>query len=128
MTRALMTWDRPHHLSDAEAQDWVRTAVRRLATIPNVRSVTLSRSAVSRRYRPSHDWICELHLSDDASADALLADPVCAEWLRDLRALGMRPGVAVLEATETVTPNPDDPPGTVSRRMARERAHATTPG
>src|SRR4051794_28737035 len=98
-----MTWDRPHHLSDAEARDWVRSAVRRLATIPGVQSVMLSRSGVSLRYRPPHDWICELHLSDDASGDALLADPVCAEWLRDLRALGMRPEVAVLEATEAVT-------------------------
>ena len=28
--------------------------------------------------------------------------PVCAEWLLDLRALGMHPAIAILERTETV--------------------------
>ncbi len=121
VSRVLMTWDRPHHLSDAAGQQWVRTEVRRLAAIPGVESVSLSRSAGSRRYRPAHDWICELQLSDGTSGDLLLADSVCAEWLRDLRALGMRPELAVLEATQEVTADPD-------ARQRREHSLAAAPG
>ena len=42
------------------------------------------------------DWVCELHLLDGADAGDCLKHPACAEWLGDLRLLGMRPMVAVL--------------------------------
>jgi hypothetical protein len=76
-----MSWDRPHHLSDAEG-----------------------RSARTRRHRAPRDWFCEFELDDATAGSVILDDPVCAGWLLDLRALGMRPEVAVLEATEPVTP------------------------
>lgn len=120
-----MTWNRPYHLSDAEAQQWVRTEVHRLATIPDVQSVSLSQPANTRRHRPPHDWICELELHNGASGDALLEHPVCAEWLGDLRTLGMRPNVAILETTEAVTAEAADRPEIVTGGSPQRRAPTT---
>jgi hypothetical protein len=46
--------------------------------------------------------VCELQLSSGADAGACVEHPACSEWLRDLRLLGMRPRVAVLDAAEAI--------------------------
>ena len=102
VTRVLMAWNRPHHLSGAEAESWTLTEVRRLRTIPVVERISLTPVAATHHGRP-WDWVCELHLLDGADAGDCLKHPACAEWLGDLHLLGMRPKVAVLEATEAVS-------------------------
>jgi hypothetical protein len=99
-----MTWSRPHHLSNAEAQDWIRAEVSRLAEVGDIASASLARVTSTRDHARPCDWVCELQPRHGTPAAALLDDPVCAEWIRDLRLLGMKPTVAVLETTETVHP------------------------
>ena len=83
----------------------MRTEVRRLAAIPDVESVS---SQPGRQppcaTEPPHEWICELELP-------VAAPPATRCWntrsatsggLRELRILGMRPEVAILDATEAV--------------------------
>jgi hypothetical protein len=127
VARVLMTWIRPYHLSDAEAQAWVRTEVRRLAAIPDVKSVSLTQPGTTARHRRPWDWVCELDLRDGAVGVALVEHSVCAEWLLDLRLLGMHPVVAILEATETVMADAARQSETVSDREPRERAQAAAP-
>ncbi len=89
-----MTWNRPHHLSDAEAAAWTQTEVERLAVLPGVDAIVLTRVTPTRPYARLADWVCELHVRTDP--DACVAHPLCKEWLLDLRLLGMRPAVAIL--------------------------------
>ena len=103
VARVLMTSNRPHHLSDPDAATWLLSEARRLQELPGVECVTLTRVSATERHGRPWDWVCELHLRDGADARACVDDPAFAEWLRDLRLLGMRPKVAVLEATEAVS-------------------------
>ncbi len=97
-----MTWDHPHHLSVSEVEAWLVSEARRLPALPGVQRVTLTRVSATERHGRPWDWVCELHLRDGAGARECVDDVAFAEWLRDLRLLGMRPKVAVLEATEVV--------------------------
>lgn len=94
--RIVLTWDRPLHLSREEAERWLHEELRVLLTVPEIRRVVLARldSALPDLPQP-YAWLCELHLVEDADVAACLARRPCAEWLRDLRLLGMRPAVAV---------------------------------
>lgn len=96
MPRIVLTWDRPLHLAGEEADRWLREELRTLLAIPEVRRVVLARldSPLPGHPRPC-EWLCELHVADDADIAACLGRRACAEWLRDLRLLGMRPAVAV---------------------------------
>ena len=123
VARVLMTWNRPYHLADAEAEAWVRAEVRRLAALPDVESVSLTQPTATPRHRSPWNWVCELDLRAGAVGAALLEHPVCAEWLLDLRSLGMHPAVALLEATETVSTEAPSSEA-VSHRKPRERAQA----
>jgi hypothetical protein len=73
-----------------------------LRALPGVESIVLTRVRASSRYPRPWAWLCELHLTDDADAHACTEHPVCTEWLMDLRLLGIRPTLAVLEAGERV--------------------------
>jgi hypothetical protein len=96
-----MMWNRPQHLSDAEAEQWVRGHVKQLAALAEVETVSLTQAACPRRCGRRWDWVCELQLSADAIGCTLVDGPDCTEWLRELRLLGMHPSVAVLESTES---------------------------
>ena len=93
----VITGDQPQHLSAAEAHAWLRSELAGLRSLPGVESVVLTRVA-----RGPWAWICELHLSDGAQARATAEHPVCVEWLLDLRLLGMRPALALLDTGERV--------------------------
>jgi hypothetical protein len=102
MARVLMTWNRPYHLSVAEGEAWARTEVERLSALPGVEAVTLTRAGAAGFHARPGDWICELHLRPDADGAACVGHPACAEWLLDLRLLGMRPAVAILDGTQVI--------------------------
>jgi hypothetical protein len=102
MARVLMTWNRPHHLSDSQAAAWTLSEARRLRELPGVERVTLTHVAATERHARPWDWVCELHLREDADAGACVNDAAFGEWVRDLQLLGMRPKVAILEAAEAV--------------------------
>jgi hypothetical protein len=96
VSRIVLTWDRPLHLSSEEADRWLREQLRTLLALPEVRRIELARldSPLPGHPQPCA-WLCELHLSEDADVADCLGHSACAEWLRDLRLLGMRPAVGV---------------------------------
>src|SRR3954447_7587890 len=102
VTRVLITGSQPQHLSAGPAHAWLRSQLAGLRLLPGVESVVLSRVESSPRHSRPWSWLCELHVADGADAAVCAEHPVCTEWLMDLRLLGMRPALAVLDAGERV--------------------------
>jgi hypothetical protein len=104
MARLVILWTRPYHLSAEEADAWTCRETARLLEFDGVARAELSRlqSAPVGHPRP-WDWMLELHLHDGVDGHACVDEPVCAEWLGDLRLLGMRPAVVLVEGTKTLT-------------------------
>jgi hypothetical protein len=91
--RLLVMWSRPHHLTPEEAERWARAEVRVLLADSGIRSASLTRLAsASVRHGGDRDWLLEL---DVAAPDCLERGPG-AEWLGDLRLLGMKPVVMLV--------------------------------
>ena len=103
VSRVVITGSQPQHLSAAEAHTWLRSELANLRALPGVESVVLTRSQRSARHPMPWAWLCELHLSDGADPHACAEHRVCADWIMDLRLLGMRPEIAILAAGERVT-------------------------
>ncbi|MDQ3879612.1 MAG: hypothetical protein M3295_00800 [Chloroflexota bacterium] len=101
MARVLVVCRRPQHLSASEADAWVRDEIARLPLPEGIERLELTRlcPAGSGHVAPG-DWLCELYLRDGVDADGCVDHPVCAQWLCDLRLLGMRPTVAVTRSAE----------------------------
>jgi hypothetical protein len=104
MARLVILWTRPHHLSAEEADTWTCRETARLLDFELVARAELTQlqSASMRHPRP-WDWMLELHLHDGVDGRACVDAPACAEWLSDLRLLGMRPAVVLVEGTRTLT-------------------------
>ncbi len=97
--RLLVLWSRPHHLGAEEAERWVRAEVRALLAGDAVRSVELTRlEGASPRHGCDWHWLLEVEVTGSVR-DCVESGP-CAEWLDDLRLLGMRPAVVV--ATDAI--------------------------
>jgi hypothetical protein len=94
VARLLIFWTQPPHLSPAETDDWVHGELRKITGLAGVARAELTRLRPgSERFGAPHDWMLELHLTPDAApADCVEAQPY-AEWLGDLRLLGMAPAV-----------------------------------
>jgi hypothetical protein len=108
MTRLIIFWSRPLHLSDHEAETWAREEVGRLLAIEGVRCGELTRLRdASSEYGRDRDWMLELRLTAGTDAQQCVDHGACSEWLGDLRLLGMRPSVLLAEE------------GTVLRREVR---------
>jgi hypothetical protein len=92
--RLLVLWTRPHHLTAEEAGRWAHAEVRRLLLVEGVSSARLTRlESASPRLAREWDWLLELEIAAPV-ADSVDHGP-CAEWLADLRLLGMRPAVVL---------------------------------
>jgi hypothetical protein len=97
--RLLVVWTRPNHLTAEEADSWVRRELRAVVAEEAVRSAKLSRlEQASPRHGGDWRWLLELEISGSVR-DCVERGP-CAEWLGDLRLLGMKVEVAV--AADTV--------------------------
>jgi hypothetical protein len=100
VARLMILWTRPSHLTAEEAERWARDEVRALLEADAVRRAELTRlESASARHGCDWDWLVELEIGLPAR-DTVDRGP-CAEWLGDLRLLGMRP--AVLLAAEGIT-------------------------
>ena len=119
MSRVLMTWNRPRHISDAQAREWITSEVECLADALEIESIALTRVSATPGRPGSWDWVCELELPNDADALTLLRHPALTGWLHELRILGMRPSMALLEVTQAILPSPRrQPPERGSRAQA----------
>jgi hypothetical protein len=66
-----------------------------------VRSAALNRLAnASRRWPLEWGWLIELEFEDEQAAREAVADAPCAMLLGDLRLLGMRPTVALVDRAQ----------------------------
>ena len=93
-------WDLPSDSTGVEAEEWALGEARRLLALPEVARVELTRvRRADVRHGRLCDWMCELHLHDGADGGACAGRQACAEWLRDLRLLGMRPTVGLADGS-----------------------------
>jgi hypothetical protein len=103
VARLIVLVQRPYHLSEEEAERWLRSQAEELARSAEVRRVDVTRLAsVSLRFGREWDWLLELYLERGEDAQRAVREPACAGLLADLRVLGMKPSVAVVERTVTV--------------------------
>jgi hypothetical protein len=94
--RLLVLWSHPPRLSAEEAERWTRAEVRALLSGGAVRSAELTRlESASPRHGSDWRWMLELEVAGPVR-DCVESGP-CAEWLGDLRLLGMRPAVVVAD-------------------------------
>ena len=93
--RLLIVWSRPYHLTAEEATGWVRGAVGALLEADATRSGE-QRRLESASPRHGCDWHWLLDLDVAAPASEFVDKGAGAEWLGDLRLLGMRPQVMVV--------------------------------
>jgi hypothetical protein len=99
VARLMVLWTRPSHLTAEEAERWARDEVRALLEADTVRAATLTRlESASGRHGCDWDWLLELEIA--LPARDTVDRGSFANWLGDLRLLGMRP--AVLLAAERV--------------------------
>jgi hypothetical protein len=96
--RLLIFWTQPPHMSAAEADAWVRGELRKITGVAGVGRAQLTRlRSGSERFEAPHDWMLELHLTSGTVPSECVEAQPCAEWLGDLRLLGMRPAVVVAD-------------------------------
>ena len=101
MARLLVLVSPPRHLALAEAEDWLRAELAPLASGATVRSAALSTLAsASRRWTQEWGWLIEFEFEDAQAAREAMADEACAILLGDLRLLGMRPTVALVDGAQ----------------------------
>jgi hypothetical protein len=98
MPRLVILWTRPAHLSRVEADAWARAEVPGLAAAAGLDGtrVTEVRPAALEHPAAWH-WMLELDLPDDDAAGRSLQRGPIADWVRDLRLLGMRPTVLLVD-------------------------------
>ena len=98
----LLTVRRPHHLKPEESLEWLRGEIDDLLSIAGVESMTLAKlGSAGGRWQGDYDWLIELELEDDADPARVVRHEHCASLLGDLRLLGMRPSVVVLQEAWT---------------------------
>jgi hypothetical protein len=103
VARVLIFWTHPPHLSVAEADAWARGELRKVTDLEAVDRADLTRLRTAcERFGCPHDWMLELHLTPDADPSDCVNSRVCAEWLGDMRLLGMRPAVVALDSSRPV--------------------------
>jgi hypothetical protein len=93
----VILWTRPAHLSRVEADAWARAEVPALAAAAGLDGtrITEVRPAADEHPAAWH-WMLELEVSDEAEADRCLRRGPLADWVRDLRLLGMAPTVLLV--------------------------------
>jgi hypothetical protein len=104
MARLVVLWTRPYHLSAEEVGAWTRREATQLLALPGVTRAELTRlEGPPPGHDSDWDWMLELHLREGVDRHACAEDPVFEEWLLDLRLLGMRPTVVVVDNSTVLT-------------------------
>lgn len=91
---------RPYHLSDDEADRWMRDQAAPLASAAAVESVHISRLlAPAARGGGDWDWLIEFHCRGAEDASRAAREEPLRDMVADLRLLGMRPSLVLAEGT-----------------------------
>jgi hypothetical protein len=103
VARLVVLLQRPAHLDPEESEAWLRGRTAALAGAGGLRRATLSplRDA-SGRWPSGWDWLIELEYADADEARRAMRGEPCAVLLGDLRLLGLRPALALADASVAV--------------------------
>ena len=108
VARLLIFWTHPRHLSAAEADAWACGELRKVTGLAAVERAELTRLRIaSERLGCPHDWMLELHLAPGTQPSECVEQRPCAEWLADLRLLGMQPAVVAVDGSRPVQESRD---------------------
>jgi hypothetical protein len=104
ITRLLLFISRPYHLSDQEADRWMRSQAAGLEKGEQVTRVEVSR-LLSPAARPGAewDWLIELHCDGVEGAGRAAREAALRDLVADLRMLGMRPRLVLAEGTRPLS-------------------------
>lgn len=104
--RLLVLWSRPRHVTSEEAERWARAEIRALLRADEVRSAQLTRvESASARHGAEWSWLLELEVAGPVTE--FVKRRPCADWLGDMRLLGMQPRVMVAAGSVDLDPRPD---------------------
>jgi hypothetical protein len=107
VSRMILLCSRPRHLSSGDVTDALARALPGLAGGPHVAAVRMTPvRGASLRWSPMFDWLIEAELADGADPTVIVDSSAWRDALADLRLLGMRPSVAVADATLTTRVKP----------------------
>jgi hypothetical protein len=100
IARLMLFVRRPYHLSQDEADRWMRAEAVPLSKAASVTSVEISELR-SPGAPSSNDWDWLIEMSFEATDDAVRAarEEACRDLVADLRLLGMRPSLALVDGT-----------------------------
>ena len=106
MPRLLVLWSRPRHVSSEEAERWAQTEIRALLRADDVQSAQLTRlEGASVRHGADWSWLLELEVA--GPVHQFVKRGPCADWLGDMRLLGMQPRVMVAADSVDLDPRRD---------------------
>jgi hypothetical protein len=96
--RIVVLWTRPDHLTRQEADAWVQAGTAVLDTAPGISNARVGELESAALEHPVRwHWMLELDVVDRASVAQTLHHGPVADWMRDLRLLGMRPTVMLVD-------------------------------
>ena len=104
--RLLVLWSRPRHVTSEEAERWARAEILALLRADDVQSAQLTRiESATARHGADWSWLLELEVADPVSQ--FVNRRPCADWLGDMRLLGMQPSVVVAADSVDLDPRRD---------------------
>jgi hypothetical protein len=96
--RLIILCARPYHLTADDAAAWIQHELQRLLDAHAISHAELTHvQTASARHPAGCHWMLELHLKPGLDARELADEPPCADWLSDLRQLGMQPIVMLAD-------------------------------
>jgi hypothetical protein len=105
IARLMLFVRRPYHLSQEEADRWMRAEAAPLARAAAIRSVEVSRFRSPGAPGGSDwDWLIEMTFEDPDEAARAAREQACRDLVADMRLLGMRPSLALVDGTRPLDP------------------------
>jgi hypothetical protein len=96
--RILVLWNAGRGVAPGEDESWARSQTDLLRSCRGVAAMALHPVLSAAVLHPQPcSWCLELRLSPDAAPNEVVRDRPFAEFLGDLRLLGMRPRVLAIE-------------------------------
>jgi hypothetical protein len=96
--RIVVLWTRPDHLTRGEADAWVQAGTATLDAAPGISNARVGELHSAALEHPARwHWMLELDIADQASVARTLRHGPVADWMRDLRLLGMHPTVMLVD-------------------------------
>jgi hypothetical protein len=96
--RVLVLWNRVGGLKPGEDESWARAEVAKLEGHDGIAALVLQPvTTAAIRHASPFGWCLEIRLAEGQSASELVRGRPFAEFLDDLRLLGMHPRVLALE-------------------------------